>query len=253
VNGYLQLWLAFPLLSVCCCWRIIYADLRDELNTHLALQAFFAQSSSLYQPLLQSFPFPSTLGEVTLHLLPQACMFVYSSHGKWVFPPPLWSFPPTTTFTSFSTPDYWVVLLLLPATMFVYSSHGRWVFPPLLWSFPPSATLIIFPAPDCWAHAPTPTGPACLFTVLGRTPFPQSLALSEPHPLSHVSLLFLLLITQFLFFSRVEVGLSRGLCCSGPGLSLGVLWYRLAHLVHVFPSCLGIGDWRPGDPPGFSI
>jgi hypothetical protein len=31
----------------------------------------------------------------------------------------------------------------------------------------------------------------------------------------------LLLITQFLFFPRVEVSLSRGLCCSGPGLSVG--------------------------------
>jgi hypothetical protein len=38
------------------------------------------------------------------------------------------------------------------------------------------------------------------------------LVLSEPHPLCNVSLLFLLLITQFLFFPWVEVGLSRGLC-----------------------------------------
>jgi hypothetical protein len=79
------------------------------------------------------------------------------------------------------------------------------------------------------------------------------LALSAPHPLSRVSLLFLLLITQFLFFTQVEVSLSRGLCCSGPGLSVGVQQYHKAHLVHVFPSCLGAGDWRPGGPPGFSI
>jgi hypothetical protein len=89
---------------------------------------------------------------------------------------------------------------------FVYSSSGKWVFHPLLWSFPPSATLTSFPAPGCWACAtPTPTrgSPAhlaCLFTVLGRIPFPQSLAFSVPHPLSCVSYLFLLLITQFLFF-----------------------------------------------------
>jgi hypothetical protein len=63
---------------------------------------------------------------------------------------------------------------------------------------------------------------ACLFTVPERIPFPQSLALSAPHPLSHMSLLFLLLITQFLLFPWVEVGLSRRLCCSGPGLSVGV-------------------------------
>jgi hypothetical protein len=47
------------------------------------------------------------LGEVTLHPLSQARVFIYSSHGKWVFPPLLWSFPPTSTFTSFPAPDYW--------------------------------------------------------------------------------------------------------------------------------------------------
>jgi hypothetical protein len=166
-------------------------------------------------------------------------------------PPLLWSFPPTATFTSFPAPDYWAVLLLLPAAMFVYSSREKWVFPPLLWSFPPSATLTGFPAPGCWACAPastraSPARLACLFTVPGRIPFPQSLALSAPHPLSRVSLLFLLLITQFLFFPLVEVSLSRGLCCSGPGLSVGLPRYCKAHLVLVFPSCLGASDWRPG-------
>jgi hypothetical protein len=52
--------------------RVIYADLRGELSTHLALQALFAQSSPVWEPLLQAFPFPSTLGEVTLHPLSQA-------------------------------------------------------------------------------------------------------------------------------------------------------------------------------------
>jgi hypothetical protein len=107
----------------CCCQLavaggVIYANLWGELNSHLALQALFTQSSHVREPLLQAFPFPSTLGEVTLYLLPLACMFVYSSHGKWVFPPLLWSFPPTTTFTSFHAPDYWAMLLLLPAAMF---------------------------------------------------------------------------------------------------------------------------------------
>jgi hypothetical protein len=59
-------------------------------------------------PLLQAFPFPSTLGEVTLHQLSQACVFIYSSRGKWAFPPLLWSFPPTTTFTSLPAPGCWV-------------------------------------------------------------------------------------------------------------------------------------------------
>jgi hypothetical protein len=195
---------------------------------------------------------------MTLHPRCQACVFIYSSCGRWVFPPLLCSSPPTATFTSFPAPDYWVVLLLLPVAMFVYSSRGKWVFPPLLWSFPPSATLTSFPAPGCLAHATvpargSPARPASLLTVPGRIPFPQSLVLSVPHTLSCVSYLFLLLITQFLFFPGVEVSLSRGLCCSGPGLSVGVLWYREAHLVHVFPRLLGAGNCRSGGPPCFSI
>jgi hypothetical protein len=79
-------------LPACCCQPavaggVIYADLRGELNTHLALQVLFTQSSPVREPLLQTFPFPSTLGEVTLHLLSLACMFVYSSRGKGVCPP----------------------------------------------------------------------------------------------------------------------------------------------------------------------
>jgi hypothetical protein len=203
-----------------------------------------------------SFPLSKHLRKLTLHPLSQACVFIYSSCGKWVFSPLLFSFPPTTTFTGFPAPDYWAVLLLLPAAMFVYSSYGKWAFPSLLWSFPPSATLTSFPAPGCWVRTPAPTRaspacPACLFTVPGRLPFPHSLVLSVPHPLSRVSLLFLLLITQFLFFPWVEVCLSRRLCCSGPGLSVGVPQYHEAHLVCVFPSHLGAGDRRPRGPPCF--
>jgi hypothetical protein len=150
-------------------------------------------------PLLQAFPFPSTLGKVTLHLLSPACVFIYSSCVKLVFPPLLCSFPPTATFTSFPAPDYWAVLLLLPPTMFVYSSCGKWVFPPSPVEFSSLATLTSFPAPGCWARAPAPAraSPAhlvCLFTVPGRIPFPQSLVLSVPHPLSRV---FIVLIAYY--------------------------------------------------------
>jgi hypothetical protein len=89
-----------------------------------------------------------------------------------------WSFPPTTTFTGFPAPDYWVVLQLLPAAMFVYSSRGKWVFPPLLWSFSPSATLTSFPTPGCWACAlapllPEPLWPAQLVYLQSRNGFPS--------------------------------------------------------------------------------
>jgi hypothetical protein len=117
------------------------------------------------------------------------------------------------------------------ACVFIYSSCGRWVFPPLLWSFPPSTTLTRFPAPGCWARAllplppePLQPAPACLFTVPGRIPFPQSSVLRAPHPLSCVSYLFLLLITQFLFFSPGW----RSVCPGGyAALAQACLWgYR---------------------------
>jgi hypothetical protein len=161
---------------------VIYADLLGELSTHLAHQALFTQNSPVHPPLLQAFPFPSTLGEVTLHLLSLACVFVYSSHGKWVFPP-------------------------------------------LLWSFPPSATLTSFPAPGCWARTPAPARaspdrPSLFIYSSGKESPPPSLALRAPHPLCFVSLLFLFLITHFLFVPWVEVGLSRGYAV----LAQGCLW-----------------------------
>jgi hypothetical protein len=67
---------------------IIYAVLCGELSTHLAPQTLFTQSP-VCEPLLQAFSFPSTLGEVTLHPLSQACMFIYSSCGKCIFPSPV--------------------------------------------------------------------------------------------------------------------------------------------------------------------
>jgi hypothetical protein len=34
-------------------------------------------------------------------------VFIYNSHGKWAFPSLLWSFLPTTNFTSFPAPGCW--------------------------------------------------------------------------------------------------------------------------------------------------
>jgi hypothetical protein len=111
---------------------VIYADLWGELSTHLAPQALFAQSSPVWEPLLQAFPFPSTLGEVTLHLLSLAGVFVYSSCGRWVFPPLLWHFPPSATFTSFPGPDCWACTATAfsgPPGLFIYSSRKESLAP----------------------------------------------------------------------------------------------------------------------------
>jgi hypothetical protein len=183
----------------------------------------------VHEPLLQAFPFPSTLGKVTLHPHCQACVFIYSSCGRWVFPPLLCSFPPTTTFTRFPAPDYRVVLLLLPAAMFVYSSRGKWVFPPFLWSFPPSTTLTSFLAPGCWARIPPLLPPEALRPDLlvylqFWEGFPSPNLWCSVHPTLFPTCLYCsyFLLLSFSFFPQVEVGLSRGLCCSGPGLSVGV-------------------------------
>jgi hypothetical protein len=135
-------------LPVCCCQPavaggVIYADLWGELSTHLAPQALFTQSSPVREPLLQAFPFPSTLWKVTLHSLSQACVFIYSSCGKWVFPPLLWSFPSSTTLTSFPAPGCWAhapaparASLARPACLF--TAPARIPFPNLWHSVPPT-------------------------------------------------------------------------------------------------------------------
>jgi hypothetical protein len=117
---------------------------------------------------------------------------------------------------------------------------------PLSQAFPLLVTGCTPPAPSRGSLARL----ACLFTVPGRIPFPQSSAFSASHPLSRVSLLFLFLITQFLFFPQVEVGLSRGLCCSGPGLSVGV-----PHTAKLTWSVSSQAIWAPvtGSPRAFLV
>jgi hypothetical protein len=189
------------------------------------LEALFMQISGLvylefsgaWLPLLQALPFPSTLGEVTLHQLSQACVFYYSSHGTWVFSPLLWSFSPTSTFRSFPTPDCW-------ACAATPAFSGWLVYLQLTWEvgLPPSPVEFSSPCHfyklSCsWllgvCHCCCLLQPAC-----------EGFPLRTPCPLCFVCFLLLLLIIKFFFlFPWVGVGLSRGLCWSGPGLSVGVL------------------------------
>jgi hypothetical protein len=119
-------------LPTCCCQPaiaggVIYADLSGELNTPLAPQALFTQSSPVCELLLQAFPFPSTLGEVTLHQLPQACVFIYSPHGKWVFHPLCGVCLPLLLLQAFPflIAGHVPPLLPSPASLFIYSSRGK--------------------------------------------------------------------------------------------------------------------------------
>jgi hypothetical protein len=113
---------------------------------------------------------------------------------------------------------------------------------------------------SCGVFLPLPLSQAFLLLVAGRTP------LLLPEPLWPAWLVYLqswegfpfpnlqrsgrpslfptclycsyCLLLSFSFLPWVGVSLSRGLCCSGPGLFVGVPWYCEAHLVRVFPSCL---------------
>jgi hypothetical protein len=206
----------------------------------------------VWEPLLQAFPFPSTLRKVTLHSRSRACVFIYSSCGRWVFPPFCGVFLPLPLSQAF---------LLLITEWCCCSCQPPYLFTVHMGS---GSSLL-----SCGVFLPPPLSPAFLLLVSGCVPLlppephlptqlvylqsRESSVLSVPHLLSCVSLLLFLLITQFLFFPQVEVRLSRVLCCSGPGLSGGVLWYHEAHLVCIFPSHLDAGDWRPGGPPCFSI
>jgi hypothetical protein len=71
-------------------------------------------------------------------------MFIYSSCRRWVFPPLLWSFPPTNPFTSFPAPGCYVC-----AATPAFSSWLVRDFPSLLLQ-----------------HSGTPPSLLCVFIVL---------------------------------------------------------------------------------------
>jgi hypothetical protein len=92
-------------------------------------------------------------------------------------------------------------------------SCGVFLPPPLLQAFP------LLVAGHVSLLLPSPAG-----LLWGISP-PRPSVLRVPHPLCYLSFLLLLLIIQgfFSFFPLVEVSLSRELCWSGLGLSVGVL------------------------------
>jgi hypothetical protein len=111
--------------------------------------------------------------------------------------------------------------------LFIYSSMRECPSPPLQWSFPHDS--------HCYNHSPLqgclagPTPPPFSGQLLylqfkWGVPLPHSSELRMPC-LFAMCLFFQLLVYSvcfFLFFPWVGVGLSRGLCWSGPGLSVGV-------------------------------
>jgi hypothetical protein len=166
-------------------------------------------------PLLQAFPFPITLGEVTLHLLSQACMFIYSSHGKWFIPPLLWSFPPTATFTTFPAPDCWVCVAA-PASWHI-CLQLKWEvgLPPSPVEFSSLCHSQAFPLLVAGHTPPLPPSLARpgLFIYSSWRDSPPPLQLSG-YPTLFVMFLYCsyCLLLSFSFYPVLGVCLSRGLC-----------------------------------------
>jgi hypothetical protein len=161
-----------------------------------------------WEPLLQAFPFPSTLGKVTLPVLRPACLFTVHVGGG----------------SSLLACAVFLPLPLSQAFLLLVAGRARG-------------------SPACRA---------CLFTVLWRIPLPQSLALRALHPLSGVSLLFFLLICQFLFFPGW-----RSVCPGGyAALAQACLWeyHGTAKLTGpCLPKPSGCGWLEARGPPGFSV
>jgi hypothetical protein len=90
-----------------------------------------------------SFPFSKhTGGGDTTPAFSCQC-FIYSSHGKWAFPPLLCSFPLTATFTSFPAPGCWAY-----APAFAFS--GRLIYLQFCEGFPLPPSALRAPRPFCY-------------------------------------------------------------------------------------------------------
>jgi hypothetical protein len=90
------------------------------------------------------------LGKVTLPPRCQACVFIYSSRGRWVFPPLLCSSPPSATLTSIPAPGAGRTPPLLPeplrpAQLVYLQSRGG------------------FSSPNLWRSGRPTLFPVCLY------------------------------------------------------------------------------------------
>jgi hypothetical protein len=103
-------------------------------------------------------------------------VFIYSSCGRWVFPPLLCSFPPTATFTSFPAPDYWAVLLLLlaPCLFTVHVGSGSSLlsqaFPLLVAGHAPRSRQRLSGPPGLFIYSPGKASLPPVFSAQGAPP-----------------------------------------------------------------------------------
>jgi hypothetical protein len=240
-------------LPACCCQPavaggVIYADLWGELSTHLALQVVFTEFSWA-QAAATSFPlskhtgggdtapafsglrfhlqftcevgFPPCPMEFSslshLYKLSHSCCcwrFVYSSSGRWVFSPLLWSFPPSATLTSFLASGCWA---RAPAPAFSSQARARLVYLQF-WEGFPSPTLRCSVRPTLF--------PACLYSYC--------------------------LLLSFSFFPGWRLVCPGGYAVLAQGC-LWEYRILLSSLCLHLPKPSGRGRLTPGGHPGFSV
>jgi hypothetical protein len=107
VNGYLQLWLACLLLSAYCCWRL-YLCRSQGWAEHSPRPTGFVYSEFSWTATATSFPLSKhTEGGDTAPTFSGRCVCLQLTWEVGLLLSLLWSFPPTTTVTSFPAPGCW--------------------------------------------------------------------------------------------------------------------------------------------------
>jgi hypothetical protein len=181
-------------------------------------------------------------------------MFIYSSCGKWIFPPACGVFLPAPLLQAFLLLIAGCVLLLLPAGMFVYSSNGRCVF--LLscgvFLLPPLSQALLLPVAGA-CPVPTLSSEVQLVYLQFWEGFPSTLFGAWGASPSLLCVFIVLIAYYYFLFFPVEGRSIQGAMLIWPSIVCGSTAYHLAHLVCIFPICLSAGIWQPRGPPGFFI
>jgi hypothetical protein len=99
---------------------------------------------------------------------------------------------------------------------------------------------------------PLQPGPACLFTFWEGFSSPTLQSSRQPTLFAMCLYCSYCLLLSFSFFPGWR-SVCPGTILFWPRVVCRSTMYRLAHLVCVFTSHLGVGIWWHGGPPGFSI
>jgi hypothetical protein len=147
VNCYLRLWLACPLLSACCCWRRYLCRSLGWVSHSSGPAGFVCSEFSCAQATATSFPLSKHTGGGDTAPTFSGLRVVYSSRGRLVFSPLLWSFTSSATLTRFPTPG---CLAHAPAPAGAsLARHGLFIYSSRRNSPPPFGTQGAPPSLQC--------------------------------------------------------------------------------------------------------